>query len=121
MLLGEFSLHLVCIYFFSITDISSSLLVGQGETANLECAVDANPLTLDTLSWRGRPGYDLEGKTKTAMGSIDPSKPHRRSIMLTILNATAEDSGRFWCVADNGVGGQEVKNSTYLLVRRKSV
>ena len=40
-------------------------------------------------------------------------------LLLTVLNATAEDSGPFWCVADNGLGNVEVRNATYLLVRRK--
>ena len=41
------------------------------------------------------------------------------TLLLTVLNATASDSGPFWCVADNGIGNIEVKNATYLLVRRK--
>ena len=40
-------------------------------------------------------------------------------LLLTVLNSTADDSGPFWCIADNGIGGVEVKNATYLLVRRK--
>ena len=42
-------------------------------------------------------------------------------LLLTVLNSTAEDSGPFWCVADNGIGNVEVKNATYLLVRRKLI
>ena len=41
------------------------------------------------------------------------------TLLLTVLNATASDSGPFWCVADNGIGNIEIKNATYLLVRRK--
>jgi hypothetical protein len=43
----------------------------------------------------------------------------RGVVLLTVLNATAEDSGLFWCVADNGIGGRQVRNATFLLVRRK--
>jgi len=102
----------------SITDITESLMVGQGESANLECAVDANPSTEATLRWE-RPGYDMTTKTKTTPGSFDPAKPNKRSVMLTVLNATAADSGKFWCVANNGVGDTVIKNATFLLVRHK--
>jgi len=47
------------------------------------------------------------------------SNQQRGVVLLTVLNATAEDSGLFWCVANNGIGGKEVRNATYLLVRRK--
>jgi hypothetical protein len=47
------------------------------------------------------------------------SHQQRGVVLLTVLNATAEDSGLFWCVANNGIGGKEVRNATYLLVRRK--
>ena len=105
--------------FPSITDISPDLMVGQGESANLECAVDANPLTEAGLRWIGRPGYDMSARTKTTLGAVDPSRPHLRSLMLTVVNATAEDSGKFWCVADNGIGHVQVRNATFLLVRRE--
>ena len=114
-----------CIIFFlclfSITDITGELMVGQGESANLECAVDANPLDESSLRWVGRPGYDMGARTKTTLGAVDPTgkDPNRRSLMLTVVNATAADSGKFWCVADNGIGHVQVRNATFLLVRRK--
>lgn len=49
------------------------------------------------------------------------SHQQRGVVLLTVLNATAEDSGLFWCVANNGIGGKEVRNATYLLVRRESL
>ena len=39
--------------------------------------------------------------------------------MLTVMNATAEDSGEFACVASNGIGGKASRNVSFLLVRRK--
>ena len=53
---------------FRITDITSSVLVGQGEPALLECAVDANPLNNHTIRWE-RKNYDMASRTKTSMGS----------------------------------------------------
>ncbi len=41
-------------------------------------------------------------------------------VLLTVLNATAEDSGEFWCVASNGIGGAAARKPAFLLVRRKS-
>ena len=131
------------IYFFAIfriTDITSSVLVGQGEPALLECAVDANPLNNHTIRWE-RKNYDMAGRTKTSMGSPTSMASSMLSsssmvtsksvnslfggqenvgvVMLTVLNATAEDSGEFWCVASNGLGGQIARNASFLLVRRK--
>ena len=125
---------------FRITDITSSVLVGQGEPALLECAVDANPLNNHTIRWE-RKNYDMAGRTKTSMGSptsmassmlssssmvtsnsvnsLFGSQENVGVVMLTVLNATAEDSGEFWCVASNGLGGQIARNASFLLVRRK--
>ena len=52
-----------------ITDITSSVLVGQGEPAHLECAVDANPMNKNTIRWE-RKGYDMAARTKTTMGKF---------------------------------------------------
>ena len=52
-----------------ITDITSSVLVGQGEPAHLECAVDANPMNKNTIRWE-RKGYDMATRTKTTMGKF---------------------------------------------------
>ena len=127
-----------------ITDITSSVLVGQGEPAHLECAVDANPMNENTIRWE-RKNYDMNSRTKTTMGaptntlfnSVSTSKSSTVSslksvnsgktddfsnvgvVLLTVLNATAEDSGQFWCVASNGIGGTASRNASFLLVRRK--
>ena len=138
--------------FFRIADITKTILVGEGEPAHLECRVDANPLTDDTITWkRLEPGYDMKSKTKTTRGLPGPGQTIEQLsenngvksvntqlskfgtsktspdgtnvgvLLLTVLNSTAEDSGPFWCVADNGIGNVEVKNATYLLVRRKLI
>jgi hypothetical protein len=134
------------ISFFSITAITQRVMVGEGDPAHFECAVSANPLTAETIRWE-RKNYDMLSRTVTAPGapkeqthyfehadhvSTDDGKTsaelgsgqvqqqqHKGVVLLTVLNATAEDSGLFWCVADNGIGGREVRNATYLLVRRK--
>ena len=112
-------------------------MVGQGEPAHLECAVDANPLNKNTIRWE-RKGYDMASKTKTTMGSPtstmlstfnsnsvnslfedDGQQKNVGVVLLTVLNATADDSGEFWCVASNGLGSTS-RNASFLLVRRKS-
>lgn len=89
------------------------------------------------IRWE-RAGYDMAARTKTTMGSptstlvslepstrvnsqLDPEGPQKNIgvVLLTVLNATAADSGQFWCVASNGVGGRSARNASYLLVRRK--
>jgi len=124
-------------------------MVGEGDPAHFECAVSANPLTAETIRWERKnydmlsrtvtaPGAPKEqthyfehvdhvstddGKTSSELvnagsGHVQQQQ-HKGVVLLTVLNATAEDSGLFWCVADNGIGGREVRNATYLLVRRK--
>ncbi len=109
--------------FFRILDVSPYVLVGPGEPALFECKVDASPIRPDTIRWE-RSGYDMEGKTKTTSGSPASGESDRANIgvvLLTVLNSTADDSGPFDCVAENGVGGAgtSVRNQTYLLVRRE--
>lgn len=109
-------------------DITPPLMVGPGEPAQFECAVDANPLTPHTINWEGpTPNYDMAAKTKIGAG-VPVQKNNGRGgvenvgvVLLTVLNATKEDSGPFTCVARNGIGSGEVRNSTFLLVRRKSI
>ena len=127
---------------FSITAITQRVMVGEGDPAHFECAVSANPLTSETIRWE-RKNYDMLSRTVTTPGAPkdqtnyfeteqlsgeegkELAKPgfvqqQRGVVLLTVLNATAEDSGLFWCVADNGIG-KEVRNATYLLVRRKTL
>ena len=123
--------RILCAHLFRILDVTKQVLVGEGEPAHFECAVDANPLTSTTIRWE-RPGYDMAGKTKTAKGSPAATKSIYSGdggdddnvgvVLLTVLNATAADSGMFYCVADNGIDGSRiVRNATYLLVRRKII
>ena len=119
-----------------------TVLVGPGEPAHFECAVDANPMKPESNIWFARaqdkspfvPGYldetkyDMAGKTKTTVGSpsnvrnlINGSTILDQNlgvVMLTVLNATAEDCGKFLCLADNGLG-QVAERETFLLVRRE--
>jgi len=70
---------------------------------------DANPLEADSVTWK-REGFDMAGRTQQTFS------PASRAKYLVVRNVTAEDSGEFVCVANNGIG-EEVKNSSFLLVR----
>ena len=55
------------------------------------------------------------------MNSVFTAKENVGVVLLTVLNATAEDSGEFACVASNGIGGKASRNVSFLLVRRKFI
>ena len=103
-------------YFFTnifllhrIVHITRDTLVNPGQTAELICEVDANPITADTVKWT-RDGFDFDGRTKiTASGN---------KFYLNVINVTEADEGKFSCKVNNGIG-DEVTNTTFLLVRRK--
>ena len=92
-----------------IVHITRDTLVNPGQTAELICEVDANPITADTVKWT-RDGFDFDGRTKiTASGN---------KFYLNVINVTEADEGKFSCKVNNGIG-DEVTNTTFLLVRRK--
>ena len=81
------------------------------------------------IKWE-RQGYDLQSRTVSTMGAPTILMKRPKSVntvsqenvgvvLLTVLNATAEDSGEFWCVANNGIGGKSARNASFLLVRRE--
>jgi hypothetical protein len=81
--------------------------VSPGENAELACFVDANPIKEDSIKWT-RSGFDMDVRTISTNVS--------NAVYLLIKNVSAVDSGAFDCVANNGIGN-EVKNSSFLLVR----
>ena len=86
-------------------------MVNPGQNAELICEVDANPITADTVKWT-RDGFDFDGRTKmTASGN---------KFYLNVINVTEADEGKFSCKVNNGIG-DEVTNTTFLLVRRKYI
>ena len=79
-----------------IVNVTSSLLVSDGDSAVLECHVRANPLLVDDLITWSRRGYDLSRAVVEAP-SVDRSR-------LTITAVQRRDAGAFHCNAFNGVG-----------------
>ena len=106
-ILTNFSLFFFLLH--RIVHITRDTLVNPGQTAELICEVDANPITADTVKWT-RDGFDFDGRTKiTASGN---------KFYLNVINVTEADEGKFSCKVNNGIG-DEVTNTTFLLVRRK--
>lgn len=81
---------------------------GQGEEFLLLLLL--HKFTECMIYYFNREGFDIEKRTnKTVEGN---------SVYFTVKNVSGDDAGEFFCVANNGIG-MEVKNSSFLLVRRK--
>jgi len=79
-----------------IVNVTSVLLVSDGDTAVLKCQVRANPLSVDRLITWSRPGYDMS-RVVIEAPSVDKS-------LLTVAAVGRRDAGAFQCNAFNGVG-----------------
>jgi len=96
-----------------ITSISPAQLASEGDTVVLSCSVAAVPLTIGSVWWQRR-DYSI-----AARGRVQTTN---NGSTLTITNVTAQDAGRFECVANNGVPSirpLEVKGAVYLLVHQR--
>ena len=96
------------LFHFSISEITRSILVNPQENAQMLCVIDANPIKDDTAKW-SRSGFESSRMKSVRDGN---------TFYLTVMNVTEEDAGEFTCTVKNGIG-KEVKNKTYLLVKRK--
>ncbi len=96
-------------YYYSITDRTKYVMVRPGESAEFYCVVDSNPSGADHVEWK-REGFDLAARSTSTYSEGS------RSLYLVVRNVTADDSGEFECVANNGIG-EEVRNKSFLLVR----
>jgi len=88
-------------------------MVSPQQNAQMLCVIDANPIKEDTAKWSRTSGYDKVDSTRMEFVRV------KNTFYLTVLNVTEKDSGEFTCTVKNGIG-KEVKNKTYLLVKRKS-
>ena len=79
-----------------IINVTSVLLVSDGDSAVLECQVTANPLSVDRLITWSRTGYDMSRAVIEAT-AVDQSR-------LTIAAVERRDTGAFQCNAFNGIG-----------------
>lgn len=105
--------HSTLFYIFSdpasILHVSDVVLVAERQTAILNCTVDGNPLSSEHVYWR-RDDFPMAAKTRSSFANITSS--------LTVYNVTLNDMGNFYCVVDNGIGGESNK-SAFLVVKRE--
>ncbi|XP_067138324.1 nephrin-like isoform X3 [Centruroides vittatus] len=93
-----------------ITRITEIVTVDQGDNAFLECVADANPITDDLITW-SRSDFDMIRTQQRAEGGKS---------YLTVYNVSRDDSGKFTCTANNGVGTEDAKTAI-LVVKHKPV
>lgn len=98
-------------YAATVFKLTESVVVDAGSNAQLECEVDAKPFDSETVSWR-RSGYDMS-RTRTVIED--------RRCYLTVYNVTREDSGKFECVAHNGIGEEAVKVANLIVKFRPEI
>ncbi|KAL4657723.1 nephrin, partial [Arapaima gigas] len=79
----------------SVWMAADPVYVDLGQTANLVCRADANPVRSGMFSWE-RVGEDQDENPGLQTEDEDTS-------WLTILNVTRAHAGRYRCTADNGI------------------
>ncbi|XP_022244924.1 nephrin-like [Limulus polyphemus] len=87
------------LYPASILNLTQNLVLKEGEKCILECSIDANPITHDTVTWRRR-GLNTVLESK----SLSSGK-----FLLEIDKITRTNSGEYECVAFNGIGQHDVE------------
>ena len=90
-----------------------------------ECSFDANPVMYDGIRWV-KQTKESEKEESFSRGSSrvsinwDNVGGHRVTSRLIIRNVTVQDAGKIFCVVSNGYG-EEAREETYLLVKRKNL
>lgn len=99
--------------------MTSDQTIVEESKAVFQCSVQANPFTEDTISWHlpDRPGGLLAWQSRREV-SVDLIN---QTSTLTIHFANREDRGRVVCMANNGVRGVEVTETSSLIINRKSI
>ncbi|XP_076334049.1 nephrin-like [Tachypleus tridentatus] len=93
------SVNLNVLYPATILNLTQNHVLKEGEKFILECWIDANPITHDTVTWRRR-GLNTVLESK----SLSPGK-----FLLEIDKITRTNSGEYECVAFNGIGQHDVE------------
>ncbi|XP_035704569.1 nephrin isoform X2 [Folsomia candida] len=91
---------------------SEYVMVGEGESAHLDCTSDANPLDESMVKWT----HEREGKMSELESRISRSFQDTKSY-LTIYQVTLNDSGLYTCTVNNKIG-EPANASIYLIVKR---
>ncbi len=97
----------------SVEASSEYVMVGEGESAHLDCKIDANPLDESMVKWTHAKLEKMAAMESRTSRSFQDTKSY-----LTILQVTANDSGLYTCTVNNKIG-QPANASIYLIVKRK--
>ncbi|XP_022236947.1 nephrin-like [Limulus polyphemus] len=93
------SVELNVLYPVSILNLTQNQMVKEGEKFMLECWIDGNPITHDTVMWRRR-GVDTVLESRSSGSG---------RFLLEIDKITRTHSGEYECVAFNGIGQHDVE------------
>lgn len=91
------------------------ILIGDGELANMECAVDANPLEASMVQWSHENSDKIDQLGERVERAFQDNKSY-----FTIKNVTAADAGLYYCTVNNGIG-DATNRSIFLIVKRKPI
>ncbi|CAL1267938.1 unnamed protein product [Larinioides sclopetarius] len=103
------TLTLNILYPAVIFNITENVEVSEGESVQLECFADGNPLSEDTITWR------RQGSSSKRLVSVNSEPGHS---ILTISNLTRNDGHVLECVADNGVGNPSIRTAHVTVLYR---
>lgn len=111
------SVYLDVLYPPKINYMTSDQTIVEESKAVFQCSVQANPFTEDTISWHlpDRPGGLLAWQSRREV-SVDLIN---QTSTLTIHFANREDRGRVVCMANNGVRGVEVTETSSLIINHE--
>ncbi|XP_054708442.1 nephrin-like [Uloborus diversus] len=96
-----------------VVNVTSTVVVAEGDNAYFECIFSANPILPDMVRWSTKGGEPIlrENQQFTENG---------RSL-LTLFNVTKGDSGTLECEAFNGLGDPDMKVANLVVLYKPSI
>ncbi|XP_028281852.1 nephrin [Parambassis ranga] len=91
---GQTAIKLDVLYGPSVKAEKDPVLVNLGETADLICVAEANPIISDMFSWKWQGEEEMEMGEETQL---------HESGLLTIHDVTRAHAGTYQCTANNGI------------------
>ncbi|KFM61675.1 Nephrin, partial [Stegodyphus mimosarum] len=97
----------------TVINITTMVVVAEGDNAFFECSISANPIIPDMIRWSTKGGEVIlkENQQFTENG---------RSL-LTLFNVSKQDSGTLECEAFNGIGEPDVKTANLIVLYKPTI